>query len=151
MKLFKGLVCSLVLLLGTTQAFSASETTQRYSCYGGFCVLTLDIVFDSAAGTYNTFTTQDIVGFVREIMTDPGTVAPTAAYDITLTYKGVEIFGTTALDDRSATATERVSAYDTLASETGPIGVDGPLVLAIANQDVHSAELQIKIWVITPR
>ena len=81
------------------------------------------------------------------VITDPGTEAPTADYDITLTdADGVDVMGGE-LADRHTTATEQAvpKIGDTV---YGTRFVKGPLIFAITNNSVNDAagEIFIYIW-----
>lgn len=81
----------------------------------------------------------DINGILLVAETDPGTTSPTAAYDLTITNYGLDLFGA-ALNDRSATATEREQP-------TIPgVPVKGYLTLTTANQSVSLAQFAVRIF-----
>ena len=74
----------------------------------------------------NSIQPSKLTGFIRKIVTNPGSTAPTAAYDITLLdADGVDVAGGT-LADRSATLSESVVPAQ-------PIYVDSELTLTITN------------------
>lgn len=81
---------------------------------------------------------SNINAFVVLAVTDPGTPAPTASYDVTLEdAAGVDIMGG-ALTDRSATLSEQ--AMPLISGSPVPRLVKGPLTFKLANNSVNSAQ-----------
>lgn len=98
------------------------------------------LVFDwtaDGAGVVNSIvTTTNVNGFIVGVITDPGTPAPTALYDITcLQANGFDVFNGK-LVDRSATVTEMVipgiASTDAAVTTVQPIAVSSVLELRIA-------------------
>ena len=109
-------------------------------------VITLTGVGDSGDGTFPATVLEDkIEGFLLGIETNPGTTAPTAAYDIALTdSSGLDILSG-AGDNKSASATE----YASVAIGTyhhPPLSKNETYTLAITNQSVNSADIVIKLF-----
>jgi hypothetical protein len=85
------------------------------------------------------------IGCAYMVVTNPGTTAPTADYDITLTdADGVDIMGDT-LADRSATLSEQV------APKVGAVYacrvMAGAITLNITNNSVNSATGTVKVYI----
>ncbi len=92
-------------------------------------------------------TTAAIAGwYVYSIETNPGSVAPTALYDIVINdAEGFDIAGGM-LANRSASATEKIlPRLDTANNIYGGALVDSALTLVITNQAVHSATGTVKL------
>ena len=137
-----------ILLLINSFAFAASSVTQSHYKHGDMNVLVIEWVADTD-GSFTSFTTRTIDGVVGVVETDPGSTAPTAAYDITLKNSGgVDIMGGK-LGDRSATATETEIPYNSNESVHLTYPVRGPLTLAISNNSVNSATGTVTIYFFT--
>lgn len=78
--------------------------------------------------------------YLYNVTTDPGTPAPTAAYDITLVVNGEDIAGSK-LIDRSSTATETVAIAPTT---PGYHMMDSAMVITFANETDAGAIIVIK-------
>lgn len=91
-------------------------------------------------GTFTSYAmTEAINGYVWMVVTDPGSTAPTASYDITLLdAQGVDIMSGN-LADRSATVTEQ--AYPTRIRP-----VNGKLTLTISNNSANGATGDVYIY-----
>jgi hypothetical protein len=98
-------------------------------------------VGDASDGTVPTLLIDSLRGwYITKVVTNPGTTAPTADYDITfIDADGIDIMDG-GLANRSDTASERV-----LAAEL--VGADG-FTITIANQSVHSATGTIRIFAV---
>lgn len=114
MKRLLGVFLILWVLLWSTGVMAASTCTQGLKCFGSgeLCVLTMTWV----AHTDGSFTAVNVSAthlatlenhMLFLMRTDPGTTAPTAAYDITLTDAHGDILGGMGAN-RSATLTESV-------------------------------------------
>ena len=107
--LFAFLLCliipSMSLAVGTV-----TPTTKYQSVAGsgyGLTQITLAWTADAAAGTVPS-TDFVLCGTIQRMVTNPGTTAPTASYDISLTdADGIRLDATT-LDNRHTTTTEQV-------------------------------------------
>jgi len=132
----------------------AGEVTQTLDKYPGTSVRILTFAWtgDAANGTVpSTATsddiTKDITGwFLYAVETNPGAVAPTAAYDVVINdAEGFDIAGGQAAN-RSATATERVlPKLDATSGLLGAALIYGALTLVITNQNVNSATGTVKL------
>lgn len=105
----------------------------------------INLVFrwtDADPASWTDYTTLNTFhGYITEITTDPGSTAPTASYDIYLNCTemgGVDLAGT-ALENRSATATETTYPMNTAGTAWGWRRVDGKITLNIQNNAVASA------------
>lgn len=103
-------------------------------------IITFAITADASDGSVPDATSDPIDGYVMRVMTKPGTTNPQAAYDLTLKDSdGAPISGTN-LNDRSASNPENWIC-------DVPIYVAGPLTLSLANNNVNSAGLTVKVYV----
>ena len=79
--------------------------------------------------------------YLYSVTTDPGTSAPTAAYDITLVVNGEDIAGGL-LADRSAAETETVVIAPT--TKGYPIMGDSAMAVTFANETANPSTIVIK-------
>lgn len=102
-------------------------------------VIVATCVADDADGSFPDATLPPIDGQILSIITDPGTPAPTAAYDVSLLdADGFDRLGGAGAN-RSATVTER-------AAVTGAfVGRREALTLRITNNSVNSAATVVTI------
>lgn len=112
--------------------------------------LTFTCVGDSSDGSFpEQASDEKIYGFVTRAVTNPGTPAPTAEYDITVEDEaGCDIMGGE-LGNRSATVSQQAkpkvgNAYD-------KVFVDGLLTLKITNNSVNSAAIVVILYVELPK
>ena len=115
-------------------------------------VLTLSWTADAAAATVpDTSTTDDITNqikglFLYMVVTNPGAVAPTDNYDITIEdTDGIDIMGG-ALQNRDQTNTEQAMPFVGASYAPRPIG--GTLTLKISGNSVNSATGTVKLYLI---
>jgi len=137
-----------------TPAHAVGTVTQKLDKYpnANLQVVTFTWTADAAAATIPSTATTDaitaaIIGwYVWAIETDPGSTAPTAAYDIVLNdANGFDIAGGQ-LANRSATATEKViPKLDATTSLYGAHLVNSALTLVITNNLVNSATGTVKL------
>lgn len=100
---------------------------------------------DAANGSVPATAGPEIEGLVFMAVTDPGSTAPTALYDITLTDSdGCDVFGGE-LSDRSATAIEQ--ATPKVGNSYQERYVKGAMTLNITNNSVNSATGTVKVYV----
>lgn len=135
-------ICLIALLLAVSAW--ADSVTQSVTMTGRSTGGERDYVYQlswtaAADGSLTSVTTEESIdGYVYMVVTDPGTTAPQALYDLTLTDSyGLDIMGG-ALLDRSATVTEQ--AFPVLL--TGVYGsrrVNGRLTLNLTNNNVNAA------------
>lgn len=110
------------------------------SMYAVYITWTADVSDGSVPDTaFSAIIMRDIKSlYAGQAITDPGSTAPTASYDITIVDEyGIDIYGG-ALADRSASSGERT--YPKLTSSiyiTNPI--IGNLTFKLAGNSVHSA------------
>ena len=131
-----------LLLAGLAWADSVTQSlTMTGRSPGGERDYVYELSWTAAAdGSLTSVATQESIdGYAYMVVTDPGTPAPQANYDITLTDShGLDIMGG-ALADRSATLTQQ--AFPALL--TGVYGsrrVNGRLTLNITNNNVNGAK-----------
>ncbi len=133
----------------------AGTITQKMQSWGssrnGTWVMhfTLTCTGDSSDGSFPA----TVLGYKRAIRgarleameTNPGTTAPTALYDVTLTDDGgYDLLGGAGAN-RSATVTERV--IPVLGTGTyGTASVNGDTTVNITNNSVNSAGIVIDLW-----
>jgi len=152
----------LLFLLLPVLLFAAGSVTQTYEVNRNTNVSTLTFAFVGAAddGTVpSTATSTDITAAIQgmciyEVITNPGSTAPTTLYDIVLNgTDGEDLMGGT-LADRSATASQRaVPLLMTTALGTEIPGrsiINGAMTLVITHQDVHSATGTVKVFLTRP-
>lgn len=141
------LILTLLILLGTWDySHAASSATQSQSCKGNYCVLK----FTWIAHTDGTFTSVAsgvaINGYIVKVITNPGSTAPTALYDITLTNTDGEDVVHGALANRSATATEAIVPIPAdNATVYGAAPTYGIITLNISNNSVNSGNGTVSI------
>jgi hypothetical protein len=115
-------------------------TSTAYTVADGMYMLELAVETDTT-GVMSDYETENINGIIYLIETDPGTPAPTAAYDLTLLNdNGIDVMGGN-LANRSATLTERASP---LRYQAQP--VKGKLTLTLANNSEINAAFKVRIW-----
>jgi hypothetical protein len=136
------------MFLAVSMAFGAGSVTQTLDCTkdGHMCFFTFSWVGDAADGTVpakamdNKYL-ETLKGYhIYLIRTDPGTVAPTTLYDITLPdATGFDLAGGM-LANRSATLVEQVvPKVDTVNYVYGAATIKTAPILTITNQAVVSA------------
>jgi len=137
-----------LLLAGLAWADSVTQSvTMTGRSSGGERDYVYQLSWTAAAdGSLTSVTTEESIdGYVYMVVTDPGTTAPQALYDLTLTDAyGLDIMGG-ALADRSATVTQQ--AFPALL--TGVYGsrrVNGRLTLNLTNNNVNAATGVVDIF-----
>jgi len=147
----KKLLMIILFLLMPVMAF-ADEGTVTYSessIQDHNFVATFSFIANTGGTVPATASTDAITGWVCQIETNPGAVAPTTLYDITLTIpSGLDIAGGQ-LADRSATVTESIIPKVDAVGIYGCFYVDAQAVTAnISGNSVNSAtgEIKLKIW-----
>ena len=103
-------------------------------------VYTFTMTGDAANGSYPATVTPDLSGWIIGVETNPGAVAPTTLYDLTLVDTDDADVMAGALADRSATVTERVISPQPY--------VRGPVTITGTNNSVNSAVVVLKITVL---
>lgn len=153
MRRLVGLGLILLVLLWATQAMAASSCTQALKCFGDgkLCVLTMTWT----AHTDGSFTAVNVgathlntlAPYLLFLMrTDPGSPAPQALYDITLTDAHGDILGGMGAN-RSATATESVvPKIDGTNNLWGTVPWRTSLQLGITGNNVNGATGVIEFW-----
>lgn len=145
-KILAGFICVLLFAGLVYGAGTCVETVSTYK--DGDFMLTWTCTGDTSDGTFpattSNFRGNNIDGYIYQAVTDPGTTAPTASYDITITdANGVDIMGGE-LADRSATATQQV--VPKIGSLYGARRVNGTVTLNITNNSVTAAQVVIKLF-----
>lgn len=138
-------------LLASWVAWGAECSSGSFVCAkytGPFCISTVSwtaAANGSVTACQPEGLTGTVYGEIYTVETDPGSTAPTADYDITLTdAAGNDVMGG-AIGDRSATATERAAPLLTTGVEW-PAAFVGPLTVNWSNNSVDSATGTIKIY-----
>jgi len=137
----------LIFLFIPISGMTAGTVTQTYTkVTDDVRCLTYSWTGDAADGSVPaTASTISVDGYIILVITNPGSTAPTALYDITLTDgDSVDVMGGQ-LANRSATATEQ--AVPKIGTVYGGRWVSGILTLNITNQSVHSATGTVKIFI----
>ena len=138
------LILLLVFVFIAEQLQAASLVEYGVTDYKGFSVHDYLLTMDSGGATAEA-TSAAINGVVIAVETDPGTTAPTANYDLTITNpRGVDIMGG-ALSNRSATATEIVPPTLGYASEVPTFGILTIRATA-GSQLVKNATVRLRIF-----
>ena len=103
-------------------------------------IYTYTMTADASDGSFPATATYPINGWIIRVETNPGSTAPTALYDITLTDQdGLDVMND-ALANRSATATEHVLAPQPY--------VRGGVTITPTNNSVNSAVVVLRITVL---
>lgn len=127
----------------------AGTTTTTHYTVGHVRKIVVDWVADAAAATVPDTILPRFEGRIAEFTTDPGAVAPTALYDLTL----VDADAVDRLQglgmNRSAAATESVPVVYAGSSIHPPVGLWDVLTLKLANNAVNSATGRV-ILIYTP-
>lgn len=138
----KRFLLSLLLVIAfALPAFGANTVSYSWVERDGIAICTIDWIDDATNGIASTtISTGAYRGYVLYAVTDPGTTAPDANYDIAINDAyGADIFGGT-LNNRSATASE-------IAEPLIPfIYQHGTLYLVISGQTVDDATGKIVIY-----
>lgn len=141
----------LLMLLVVPPAFAAVgtvTTSWTHHPQHEVSILTVSWVAGTGAeiGTVPATALPTFQGWVFQFITDPGTTAPTANYDITLPdVDGLDVSGAQ-LMDRSATVTQR--AMPLVATSTYKSWwVDTALTFTLTNNSVSAATGTLKIYV----
>lgn len=157
----KNRIVALSLLLATSFAFGAgsisvSRGTRSYAKAGTTGkyveIVTVSFVGDASDGSVPTLAIP-MSGFVKKVVTNPGSTAPTANYDIALgdpEDSALDALGA-ALQNRHTSNTEQV--YPLLAGAPGtvsstPVFLAGTYTLAITNNSVNSATGTITFYLV---
>jgi len=152
------LAITLILCLAFAQScFAGGTISQALKCFGngGLCRLTatctgsaVDGNFTSATGAaVGTTHLSTLSGYALFLMrTNPGSTAPTASYDITLTDAHGDILGGSGAN-RSATATESVvPKIDGTNNLWGTAPWSTSLTVGITGNSATSASTVIEFW-----
>ncbi len=139
-----------VFFLWGASAFAASQMTIVPSDLGA-PIHGRKVLVTWVGASDGTFTASSITlsGLVVKVVTNPGSPAPTAAYDVTCgdpSDATLDVFGG-ALINRHTTTTEQ--AYPVITGATVPIYVSS-CTLQITNNSVDSATGTIEFYVINP-
>ena len=106
-----------------------------------------DLVIAEATGSYTTEFKWVKGWYLRAIETDPGSTAPTALYDITITNSRAFDIAGAAVTNRSATLTQTVIPKDSDGVAYSPCWDDSSgYTVAVANNAVNSATAAIRLF-----
>lgn len=110
-------------------------------------VVTVDWVGDASDGSVPTLS-LDLKGYVLKVITNPGSTAPTANYDIALGDPEDSALDAmaTLLNNRHTSTTEQV--YPLISGAATPIFLNGTYSLAISNNSVNSATGRIIFYLV---
>lgn len=125
---------------GTISVTSDSIVNAGYSNRKRIRKIVIDWTADAAAATVPNLTLSNIYGYVIKAITNPGSTAPTANYDIALGDPEDTALDALAgaLQNRHTSTTEQV--YPTGSGSTVPIWLDkGDYTLSVSNNAVNSA------------
>lgn len=136
-------VAMAALLLLANQSFAACPIT--YENKGMIQVITFTCGTDAAGNaTFANVTTKPLFGYVFMAETNPGTTAPTNAYDIVLNdADGADVMGGNLLNRDGAAP----GGSTTQRAAPAVVGfVDGTLTLVVTNNSVNNATFVLKVW-----
>lgn len=103
-------------------------------------------VGDSSTGSVPATAIGRVDGYIVRVVTNPGAVAPTANYDITITDSdGADVLGAMC-ENRSATLSEQITPL-VGAAYTPVLILNDVLTFNLANNSVASATGQVRIYV----
>jgi hypothetical protein len=136
---------SLLLVLLPSFVLAAGTCTVVYTNPSRSIILaTVSCTADVAAATYPDTTLALGTGWIFLAETNPGTTAPTNAYDIVINNSnGVDVMGG-ALANRDGAAPGSGTTQRTTPAVSG--WVDGPLTMVTSNNAVNSATFTLKLW-----
>ena len=140
--------CFVFLFIFIPSAFGAGTITQTgpINTGVGISIITLSCTADSSDGSYPATNLTAIYGYIYQVVTDPGSTAPTDDYDITLVdTDGCDIMGGT-LANRDTSNSEQ--AMPLVGEAYGPRFINGVLTCNISNNSVNSATITIKIYIV---
>ena len=126
----------------------ASVITQAYYNLGNIRKVTFDCTANSATGTFTSVAlTQKIEGRLLQLVTNPGSPAPDANYDITLLNQhSVDMLISCGLNRHTSTSEIANIVFD-VDSSAHPVVTDADtLTLAIAGTTVKSAKTVIELY-----
>lgn len=123
----------------------AGTVTQTLSKHMSIKIWTLTITADASDGSVpNTASSEQIVGRLQKIVTNPGSTAPTDNYDITVTDPdGVDVLQGVGANRDTANSEEAAIVYS--GTSVNPVVAD-TLTLVVANNSVNSAGIVVKIY-----
>jgi len=127
----------------------AESVTQQAYKAGDLTVVQMDVVTDTDGTLTNTATDYNITDMIRGkkgilAVTNPGTTAPQDNYDLTvIDGEACDIFGAE-LANRSTSASQQV--IPKAGNHDGGRPVDTALTLTLANNNVDSATLRLKLY-----
>ena len=146
-----GILALLVVPITAYAAGATSTVTDTLVKDGGggshVSLLTFVWIANSGGAVTSDASDEEVSGYVFKVITDPGTTAPTALYNATLTDEdGVDVMGGE-LADRSATVSEQVvPKIDTV---FGSNWVSGTLTLNIEGNSVNGGQGEVKVYIYT--
>ena len=147
------LALSAILLLLAVNSWAAgtinqSIDTQFLEKSKVALVVTFTCTADASDGSFPaTATSTDITNAIKgyylyKLITNPGTTAPTANYDITITDEdGIDIMGGNAMNRHTSNSE---STYPMIGTQPFAQPIIGPITLNITNNSVNSAGIVIK-------
>lgn len=140
-----------LFLLIPAYAFSAGTVTQAWTqCTKNVECLAYTWTADASAATVPaTASNKSIDGYVIQVVTNPGSTAPTDDYDITLTNSdGADVMGG-ALANRD-TANSEIAIPKVDGTNYADAWVSGTLTLNISNNSVNSATGVVRVYIKRP-
>lgn len=105
--------------------------------------ITIDATGDAADGSFPAKTITGMYGYVFKVVTNPGSTAPTANYDIVLNDPddaGLDAMGGLIINRHTSNGEQ---VYPNASGATIPIFLCGDYSLAITNNSVNSATTKI--------
>ncbi len=139
-----------LLFLFCSQAIAAGTVTEGKSTFldGKMVLLKFHCVGDSSNGTFPATSSAIATGgYITRVIVDPGSTAPTALYDITVTDEtGADVM-VGLLTNLSASVTKEVEPYYSDLAIYGDKPFAVGLTLTISNNSVASAIVDVYIFV----
>lgn len=134
-------------MAGSISVTSDSIVNVGYSDKKRVRKVVIDWTGDASDGTVPNLTVKNLYGYVVKAITNPGSTAPTANYDIALgdpEDSSLDALGS-ALANRHTSTTEQV--YPTVSGAAIPIWLDkGDYTLSISNNSATSATGRIILY-----
>jgi hypothetical protein len=132
---------SLLSFVGSSYAAGTCTVTYPSTYSTSIQKVLVSCTADSSAATYPNATVIAKRGWIFLAETNPGSTAPTAAYDIVVNNTNDADVMSGALGDRSASATERA-----VPAKSGWVD-GGALTVVTSNNSVNSATFTLTLWI----
>jgi hypothetical protein len=144
-------VIALMMLMASfaCAAGSVTFTTEFPNRDRGYAIITISWTGDASTGSVPSTEFPDISSirgyYIIKASTKPGTVNPTALYDIAINNEIGDIMGGALGNLAAATASTNISPLDS-GGMPALVPVDGPLTFVLTNNSVNSATGTVKLY-----